>query len=191
MQKSDSSVIKIIAVMNMVRGSIAAPLCRSLRQIRRTQKVQRMSRPAVKGNVSCAGEGAITARPLLVAFASLRRFAPVGNAGRRRGCSATATSRCACARCLRTCVPVTKPPILGITGGMLEALLSVLQRPSMDGVSLCRSHHNSESGQGRYRHRKLAHRSLPLSIYGDATTLDCINLTSTSYFYDIPMSTLQ
>jgi hypothetical protein len=135
--------------------------------------------------------GAITARPLIVAFASLRRFAPFGNARRRRGCSsATATSR-TCARCLRTRVPVTKPPILGITGGMLEALLSVLQRPPMDGVSLCCSHHGSESGQGRYRHHKLAHCSLPLSIYGDATILGCIKSTSTSYCYDMLMSTVQ
>ena len=59
MQKSDSSVIKIIAVMNMVRGSIAAPLCRSLRKLRGTQKVQRMSRR--KEDVSCAGEGAVSA----------------------------------------------------------------------------------------------------------------------------------
>jgi hypothetical protein len=61
MQKSDSSVIKIIAVMNMVRGSIAAPLHRSLRKYGELKKIQRMSRPAVKGKVSCAGEGAITA----------------------------------------------------------------------------------------------------------------------------------
>jgi hypothetical protein len=43
MQKSDSSVIKIIAVMNMVRGSIAAPLALYVRY-GELKKVQRMSR---------------------------------------------------------------------------------------------------------------------------------------------------
>jgi hypothetical protein len=147
-------------------------------------------------SVSCAGEGAIIARPLIVAFASLRRFAPLGNRGRHRGWSATATSGLRCCSCLRTLSPVTKPPILGITGGMLEALLSVLHRPSMDGVSLCCSHHGSKRGQGHYRHQKLAHCSLPLSIYGIniygiATILGCINLTLISYFHDMQMSTVR
>ena len=160
-------MIKIIAVMNMVRGSIAAPLCRFLRKVRRTQKSPAHVPP--KGNVSCAGAGAIIARPPIVAIASLRRFATVDliNWPRTggRGCSTTATGRsCACARRLRTGAPAAKPPILGITRGILEALISVLHRPSMEALSLGCSHEGSESGQGRYRHHKLAHCSLPLRV---------------------------
>jgi hypothetical protein len=58
-------VIKIIAVMNIVKGSIAAPFFPAYVALYvrygELKKAQRMSRPAVKGNVSCAGEGAITA----------------------------------------------------------------------------------------------------------------------------------
>jgi hypothetical protein len=39
-----------------------------------SKKAQRTSRPAVKGNVSCAGEGGVIAKPPIVAIASLRRF---------------------------------------------------------------------------------------------------------------------
>jgi hypothetical protein len=42
----------------------------------RTRKSPAHVRPAVKGNVSCAGEGAVSARPLIVAIASLRRSTP-------------------------------------------------------------------------------------------------------------------
>ena len=77
--------------------------------------------------------------------------------GRHRGWTATATSGRRCCSRLRTLGPVAKPTILGITGGMFEALLSVLHRSSMDGVSLCCSHEGSKSGQGRSRHHKLAH----------------------------------
>jgi hypothetical protein len=58
---------------------------------------------------------------------------------------------CPRARCLRTCVPVTKPTILG-KAVILEALSSVLYRPSMDSVSLGCSHHCSKGAQGHYCH---------------------------------------
>jgi hypothetical protein len=143
-------------------------------------------------NISCAGEAAIIARPPTDAIASLRRFVRVArNGGRHRGCSATATSGPRCCGCLRTRAPGTKPTILGITGGILEALISILHRPSMEALSLGCSHEGSESGQSRYRHHKLAHCSLLLRFYGDATTLGCIKVTLTSYCYDMLVSIVQ
>jgi hypothetical protein len=61
----------------------------------------------------------------------------------------------------------TKPTILGIAGGILEALIFILHRPTMDALSLGCSHEGSESGQGRYRHHKLPHCSLLLRFYDD------------------------
>ena len=89
----------------------------------------------------------------------------------------TATSRsryCSCRTCacrLRTRAPVTKPTIMANTRGVLEALISVPHRPSLDGVSLRCSYHGSKRGEGHYRHHKLAHFSLLLNFYGGATTL--------------------
>jgi hypothetical protein len=95
---------------------------------------------------------------------------------------------CACACRLRTLGPVTKPSIDRPTGGILEALISLPNWPSMVGISLCCSHHGSKRGEGRYRHHKLAHCSLPLIFSSDATISGCINFTSISYFYDMPTS---
>jgi hypothetical protein len=51
------------------RGLYAVGACVSIHiRAPNSKKAQRMSRPAVKGNVSCAGEGAIIARPLIVAL---------------------------------------------------------------------------------------------------------------------------
>jgi hypothetical protein len=148
------------------------------------RKVQRIYVPRTE-NISCAGEGAFIARSPTEAIASLRRFVRVArNGGRHRGCSATAMSGPRCCGCLRTRAPRTKPTILGITGGILEALISILHRPAMDALRLGCSHEGSESGQGRYRHHKLAHFSLLLRFYGDATS-DCIKVTLNSYCYDM------
>jgi hypothetical protein len=156
------------------RGLYAVGACVSIHtRAPNSKKAQRTSRPAEKGNVSCAGEGAIIATPLIVAILipTIRVgwiHWPTSDCGMSTGLHATLTLRCCrwscrCARRLRTGAPAAKPRFpAAITGGKLEALISVPHRRAMEGLSLCCSHHG---GQGHYRHRKLAHCSLPLSIY--------------------------
>jgi hypothetical protein len=148
--------------------------CRSHVKYGEFKKVRRMSRPTGKETF----------------HAPEREPLPRRSATATRGPRCCSGS-CACACRLGTRGPVTKPSIVRPAGGILEALISVLYRPSMEGVSLCCSHHGSKRGQGRYRHHKLAHCSLPLKFSGDETTLDCINFALIRYFYNMSMSTVQ
>jgi hypothetical protein len=62
---------------------------------------------------------------------------------------------------MRTRAPVTKPSIMGKTG-IPEALISVLYRPSVEGVSLCCSHHENFDSRAWLLRRNLSRRALPL-----------------------------
>jgi hypothetical protein len=106
--------------------------------------------PERKANASCAGR-----EP------SVRRgVTPTSGAtwcSVRRGCG------CACR--LRTGTPAAEPAILCISAcRILEALISVLRRRSLEVVSLCCSHQSSKRRQGRHCHHELTHFFLPLSF---------------------------
>src|SRR5262249_40258079 len=81
-----------------------------------------------------------------------------------RCCSCCSCAR-ACACRLRTGTPAAEPAILCISaGGILEALISVPRRCSLEVLSLCCSHHRSKRRQSRHGHHKLTHFFLPLSF---------------------------
>ncbi len=121
-----------------------AALCEKSRQ---TQKIQRMPRTR--------GERVMRREPSArCAIATSPRCCGVG-------CSRS----CAYACRLRAGTPAAEPAILCINAcRVLEALISVLHRRSLEVVSLCCSHHRSKRRQSRHCHHKLTHGFLPLSF---------------------------
>jgi hypothetical protein len=105
--------------------------------------------PEREANVSCAGREPSARR----AIATSPR------------CCGVRCSRRACACRLRTGTPAAEPAILCISAcRILEALISVLRRRSLEVVSLCCSHQSSKRRQGRHCHHELTHFFLPLSF---------------------------
>ena len=124
-----------------------------------------------KDKVSCAGEGEPSVRAQSFPPVELPIRSPWWQQTRRSGCPRRErTRRCPHARRLRTGTPGTKPSILVIAGRILEALISVLLRRSLENLSLCCGHHRSKRRQSHHRHHRLTHCSLPVSFLKLNTT---------------------
>jgi hypothetical protein len=131
-----------------------------------SKKVQRMARALSKVNVSCAGEGEpLVRRNHPVPPVELPIRSPWWQQMRRCGCPRRQrTRRCPYAGRLRTGTPGTKPAILVAAGRILEALISVLRRPSVENLSLGCGHHGSKRRESRHCHHELTHCLPPFQL---------------------------
>jgi hypothetical protein len=106
--------------------------------------------PEREANVSCAGREPLARR---------------ATATSPRCCGVRCSRSGACACRLRAGTPAAEPAILCINAcRILEALISVLHRRTLEVVSLCCSHHRCKRRQSRHCHHKLTHGFLPLSF---------------------------
>jgi hypothetical protein len=155
---------EVIYVIENATSTRALPAQGGRRQ--RTKCSVHMQMPlSAKGRGKLKKSSACPEREANVSCAGREPSARCAIATGPRCCGVGCSRSCACACRLRAGTPAAEPAILCINAcRILEALISVLHRRSLEVVSLCCSHHRSERRQCRHCHQKLTHGFLPLSF---------------------------